>query len=146
MPSHGTRVTQTGLPTHPRSLSGWSLWGWPEIHCKKPLGDRVEQMSSIQVSTWGCLWNTYLRLEAGMISASPAQDLHVGQSSESWRSFAGANPRNDHWGWQNGWLGFPHCSQPVSRLLTVINERPGGTAGWTLSAQLTTKTCKNSLW
>lgn len=57
-PSHGTKVTQTGLPTHPSSLFGWFIWGWPEIHCKKPLGWRVEQMSSIQVSTTGCLWNS----------------------------------------------------------------------------------------
>lgn len=57
-PSHDTKVTQTGLPSHPSSLFGWFIWGWPEIHCKKPLGWRVEQMSSIQVSTTGCLWNS----------------------------------------------------------------------------------------
>lgn len=60
----------------------------------------------------------HLGLEAGMISASPAHGFHpvcptTGHSPESWRSIAGVNHNNGHWGWQDGWLGFPHSSQQI---------------------------------
>lgn len=114
----------------PATAQEWLRLGFPPIQVPC-LDDLFE--AGLRFSTrnpWDAGWSRWvqfrwapegacgtacLRLEADMIGAYPAGDLHLvcpttGHTSESWRSFAGVNRSNGHWGWQDGRLVFPHSA------------------------------------
>lgn len=114
----------------PATAQEWLRLGFPPIQVPC-LDDLFE--AGLRFSTrnpWDAGWSRWvqfrwapegacgtacLRLEADMIGAYPAGDLHpvcptTGHTSESWRSFAGVNRSNGHWGWQDGRLVFPHSA------------------------------------